>query len=345
MTLQQPLFAVILAAGKGTRMKSDRAKVLHEIFFAPMIVHVLRTVQEVHPEKTVVIVGHQRQAVMQALTGFSLDFAIQEDQLGTGHAVLCAEEALHDKDGVVMILCGDTPLLKTETLLSMYQHHIDQASVLTIMTTVLENPTNYGRIICDENGKVMAIVEEKDASETQQRIKEINAGIYCVGQNFLFKTLKTVGTQNSQGEVYLTDIVSLAVTAGLPVEKFVNPCPQDILGVNSRVELAQAHKEIQRRRNHQLMLDGVTLHDPETTAVSQSVCIGRDTVLQSGVRITGNGAIGASCLIEAGALLHDCSLGDEVVIGAYSYLDGITCPAKSVIAPHSIRRNDHSPKV
>ena len=326
-------------------MKSDRAKVLHEIFFAPMIVHVLRTVQEVHPKKSVVIVGHQRQAVMQALTGFPVEFAIQEDQLGTGHAVLCAEEALQDQDGEVMILCGDTPLLKAESLCSMYRHHIEQASILTLMTTVLENPTNYGRIISDESGKVLAIVEEKDASEEQRRIKEINAGIYCVNSKFLFKTLKTVGTQNSQGEVYLTDIVSLAVTAGLTVEKFVNPCPQDILGVNSRVELAQAHKEIQRRRNRQLMLDGVTLHDPDTTAVSQSVSVGRDTVLQAGVRITGNSSIGTSCLVEAGALLHDCSLGDEVVIGAYSYLDGITCPAKSIIEPHSIRRNDHRPKV
>jgi bifunctional UDP-N-acetylglucosamine pyrophosphorylase/glucosamine-1-phosphate N-acetyltransferase len=227
----------------------------------------------------------------------------------------------------------------------MYQHHIEQDAVLTLMTTVLENPTNYGRVISDESGKVMAIVEEKDASETQRRIKEINAGIYCVGQSFLFETLKKVGTQNSQGEVYLTDIVSLAVQAGLTVEKFVNPCPQDILGVNSRVELAQAHKEIQRRRNHLLMLDGVTLHDPDTTVVSQSVCVGRDTVLQAGVRITGNSAIGTSCLIESGALLHDCSLGDEAVIGAYSYLDGITCPARSVIEPHSIRRNAHRPKI
>ena len=201
----------------------------------------------------------------------------------------------------------------------MYQHHIDRLPFYPDD----DGPPNTRRImdVSSErlkSGKVMAIVEEKDASEAQRRIKEINAGIYCVSQRFLFETLKTVGTQNSQGEVYLTDIVSIAVTAGLTVKKFVNPCPQDILGVNSRVELALAHKEIQRRRNHQLMLDGVTLHDPDTTAVSHSVCVGRDTVIQAGVRITGKGSIGASCLIEAGALLHDCSLGDEVVIGAYS---------------------------
>ncbi len=339
MEHQQPLFAVILAAGKGTRMKSDLAKVLHEIFFAPMIVHVMRAVQEVKPEETIVIVGHQRHAVMESLAGFPARFVVQEKQLGTGHAVLCAEETIADQHGVVMVLCGDAPLLNAETLRSMVRHHIECGSTLTLMTTVLENPTNYGRIISDEAGNVMAIVEEKDASEQQRRIKEINAGIYCVNRNYLFDSLKKVGTENSQREVYLTDIVSIAVSAGLHVTQFVNPCPRDILGVNSRVEQALAHKEMQRRRNHQLMLDGVTMHDPDTTAVAQSVSVGRDTVLEAGVRITGNSSIGASCVIGAGALLHNCSLGDGAVIGAYSYLESVTCPAKTVIEPHSIKRN------
>jgi bifunctional UDP-N-acetylglucosamine pyrophosphorylase/glucosamine-1-phosphate N-acetyltransferase len=338
MSPSKSLFAVILAAGKGTRMKSDLAKVLHQVFFVPMIQHVVETVQEVRPEKTMAIIGHQRQAVKQALSDFPIDFIIQEDQLGTGHAVLCAEEAISDENGVVMILCGDSPLLQSETLRSMYQNHIDKGSVLTIMTTVLEDPTNYGRIIKDEKGKVLAIVEEKDASDDQRQRKEINAGIYCVDRNFLFAALKKVGTENSQGEVYLTDIVAIAVDEGLDVHAFFNPFPQDILGVNSRVELALAHKEMQNRQNRRLMLQGITMHDPASTAVAKTVSIGRDTVLEAGVRITGNSSIGSCCLIEKGALLHDCFLADNVVIGAYSCLNDISYPEGTLIEPFTVNR-------
>jgi len=337
-----PLFAIILAAGKGTRMKSNLAKVLHEVFYAPMIHHVVGTVQAIKPERTFVIVGHQQDSVKKALSDYPVEFVLQQQQLGTGHAVLCAEEAIQDQDGVVMILCGDTPLLKAETLNSMYQQHLDNHSVLTLMTTVLDDPTNYGRIISNDAGKIVAIVEEKDASEKQRRIKEINAGIYCVNRRFLFNTLRKVGTDNSQGEVYLTDIVSIAVVSGLDVDKFFNPFPEDILGVNSRVELALAHKEIQRRRNKELMIQGVTMLDPETTAVSLSSSIAQDTVLEGGVRITGNSSIGSSCLIGTGAFLHDCTLAANVTIGPYSYLEGITCLENSTIEPHCIKKSSSS---
>jgi bifunctional UDP-N-acetylglucosamine pyrophosphorylase / glucosamine-1-phosphate N-acetyltransferase len=340
MIQHQSLFTVILAAGKGTRMKSDMAKVLHQVFFVPMIHHVLTAVEELHPAKSIVIVGHQREAVMQALLEYDVEFVIQEEQLGTGHAVLCAEQAIREKDSVVMILCGDTPLIKTDTLQSMYQQHLDHSSVCTLMTTILTDPTNYGRIITNDSGKVTAIVEEKDASSEQKKIKEINAGIYCVNSNFLFETLTKVGTDNSQGEVYLTDIVSIAVAAGFNVEKFTNPCAQDVLGVNSRIELALAHKEIQRRRNHELMIQGVTMYNPDTTAISHTVPIGRDTILHAGVRIFGKSSIGASCLIEDGAILNNCDVADHVTVGAYSYLEGITCAAETVIAPHSIKRKN-----
>lgn len=339
MKPQQPLFAVVLAAGKGTRMKSERAKVLHEIFFAPMITHVIRAIEDLALEKIVVIVGHQRNVVMQALSGYNVEFAFQEEQLGTGHAVLCTEEILPATNGVVMILCGDAPLLNPATLESMHRQHLEQGSVLTIMSTILDDPTNYGRLLKNEAGKVTAIVEEKDATAEQRLIKEINAGVYCVDRNFLFDALKKIGTENSQGEVYLTDIVAIAVAAGHPVDTFVNPWPQDILGVNSRVELAMAHKEIQHRRNHQLMLDGVTMLDPNSISVAHLITIGRDSTLEAGVRITGKGSVGASCLIETGALLHNCTIGDNVVIGAYSCLEGVTCPAGTAIAPHSVRRN------
>jgi bifunctional UDP-N-acetylglucosamine pyrophosphorylase / glucosamine-1-phosphate N-acetyltransferase len=339
MKRQPPLFTVVLAAGKGTRMKSALAKVLHEVFYAPMIHHVMRAVQDVQPVKSVIIVGHQRKEVAKAVEGFRSECIIQKDQLGTGHAVLCAESAITDHDGVVMILCGDTPLIKAETLKAMYGQHIDRASVCTIMTTILDDPTNYGRILSNDKGKVLAIVEEKDASAEQRKIPEINAGIYCVNSRFLFDSLKKVGTDNSQGEVYLTDIVSIAVAAGFNVETFENPCAQDVLGVNSRIELALAHKEIQRRRNNQLMLQGVTMHDPDTTVICHTASVDRDTILHPGVRISGNSRIGMSCLIEEGVILHNCTVADRVTIGAYSYLDGITCTSRTVITPHSIQRN------
>ena len=339
MSRQLPLYTVILAAGKGTRMKSNRAKVLHEVFFAPMIHHVLTAVQDLHPLKSVVIVGHQREAVIQAVKGFTADCVVQEEQLGTGHAVLCAEPAINDQDAVVMILCGDTPLIRTATLQAMYSRHLDRSSVCTIMTTILPNPANYGRIVSNQSGGVLAIVEEKDASPDQRKISEINAGIYCVNSGFLFDTLRRVGTDNCQGEVYLTDIVSLAVSSGRTVEKFINPCPRDVLGVNSRIELAQAHKEVQRRRNHQLMMQGVTMLDPDTTAICHTASIGSDSILHPGVRISGKSSIGSSCLLEEGVILHDCTLADQSTIGAYCYLDGITCPAGTILAPHTVQRN------
>jgi bifunctional UDP-N-acetylglucosamine pyrophosphorylase / glucosamine-1-phosphate N-acetyltransferase len=337
MTPQQSLFTVILAAGKGTRMKSDMAKVLHQVFFAPMIHHVLTTGEKLHPAKSIVIIGHQREAVMKALAGYNVEFVVQREQLGTGHAVLCAEQAIGNQDGVVMILCGDTPLIKPDTLRSMYQQHLDHSAVCTIMTTILADPSNYGRILTDDSGKVVAIVEEKDASAEQKQIKEINAGIYCVNSGFLFDTLRRVGTDNSQGEVYLTDIVSLAVAGGFNVEKFINSSAQDVLGVNSRIELALAHKEVQHRRNQELMLKGVTMHDPDTTAIAHGVSMGRDSILHAGVRISGKSSIGASCRIEEGVILHDCQVADHVTIGAYSYLEGIVCAPETVIAPHSVK--------
>ncbi|MDR3631518.1 MAG: NTP transferase domain-containing protein [Desulfocapsaceae bacterium] len=332
----QSLFTVILAAGKGTRMKSDKAKVLHEVFFAPMIHHVLTAVQALHATKDIVVIGHQRESVMQALAGYNVEFALQQEQLGTGHAVLCAEKAVTSTDGVVMILCGDTPLIKTETLQFMYQQHCERSSLLTVMTTILSDPTNYGRIIQTDSGKLLAIVEEKDASSEQKKIQEINAGIYCVNSKFLFETIKKIGTDNSQGEVYLTDIVSIAVAADLNVDKFINPTAQDVLGVNSRVELALAHKEIQRRHNNALMLQGVTMHDPETTAIAHSAVVGRDTVLYPGVRISGTSRLGNSCIIQEGCVLHNCTLADHVSIGPHSYLEGSECIEQSSYPPHSV---------
>ncbi|WPD22609.1 MAG: NTP transferase domain-containing protein [Candidatus Electrothrix scaldis] len=314
--------AVILAAGKGTRMKSDQAKVLHELFFKSMLHHVLDAVAATDVGELAVIVGHQREKVLTSLeeAGYQFSPVVQEEQLGTGHAVLCAESACATAD-LVMILCGDTPLIRPETLQTMIDRHQENGAVVTLMTTVLAEPFGYGRILTDAEGGVFAIVEQKDATEEQRAIQEINAGIYLVDREFLFSALRQVGTDNSQGEVYLTDIVSIATRQGHRVEKFVHTPAIDVLGVNSRVELAQAHRELQLRHNRQVMLSGVTLYGPETILLAPDCQIGKDAVLHAGVTIIGKSKVGSKVQIASGVVLHDCQIGDGAIIGANSVLE------------------------
>jgi len=335
MNTKSPLSIIILAAGKGTRMKSEKAKVLHEVFFAPMVHHVLRAAVPLNPRSTVVVVGHQQGRVKNALQDFQLTYAVQKEQLGTGHAVLITEDAIPQDHPTVLILCGDTPLIKSTTLVDMYNKHMASGASLTLMTTLLEDPTNYGRILSGDKGEVVGIVEQKDAGTEQQKIQEINAGIYCADRDFLFRALKKVGTENSQGEVYLTDIVALAVADGLKVERYTTSYPLDVLGVNSRVELAQAHLELQKRRNQEIMLEGVTLYSPYTALISQESSVGRDSTLATGVEITDNTMVGKSCTIGQGVILKNCRIGDSVTIGPYCCLTAITISADSVVPPYT----------
>ena len=335
MSTAYPLSIVILAAGKGTRMKSEKAKVLHQVFYEPMVHHVLHAIAPLQAEKTIAIVGHQRDVVKNSLAGFPVEFAIQEEQLGTGHAVLCAEPVLHDREGSVMIICGDTPLIRPETLQDMFAQHLSSRATLTVMTTILDNPTHYGRIISDKNNHVQSIVEEKDADADQKAIREINAGIYLADSHFLFSNLKKIGTNNSQGEVYLTDIVTLAVAEGLTVHKFMNPEPKDVLGVNSRLELSEAHLELQLRQNRNLMAAGVSIISPETTQVAPSVSLDRDVTLHPSVELTGSTRIGAGSTIRNGAILHNVILGTGSTIGAYSCLENCTKGENTQLPPYS----------
>lgn len=335
MDQKSKLTVIVLAAGKGTRMKSDKAKVLHEVFSSPMVHHVLNAIAPLNPEQTITIIGHQREKVLAALKSFSTITVTQEEQLGTGHAVLVAESAVSTASDSVMILCGDTPLIRPETLQEMYEVHLSTNSTLTLMTTVLDNPTNYGRIITDSNGQVKGIVEQKDATPEQLKICEINAGIYCVEKSFLFESLKKVGTDNSQGEVYLTDIVEMAVTSDEKVEKYSTPFSQDVLGVNSRVELSQAHTELMIRRNTEIMLEGVTIQSPNSVCISPDSTIGRDCLLMSGVHIQGYTVIGENCILNPGVIVTDCKIGNNVKIGAYSVLYGQEIPDNSIISPYS----------
>ena len=323
MNNKHPLAVVILAAGKGTRMKSSRAKVLHEVFYRPMLHHVLDAVAPLQAQKTIVIVGHQKALVEDSLESYEVICCEQREQNGTGHAVLCTRPLLADFSGTVMILCGDSPLLLPEHLQQMLQRHASNRasdSPLSILTTTLADPTNYGRIISDAQGAALGVVEEKDCSTEQRAIREINGGIYCAESEFLFDALDGVTTDNSQGEMYLTDIVSIAVQRGFRVQKYEHPHPEHVLGVNSKVELALAHREIQRRRNLELMAAGVTMLEPDSTAVAPPVTIGADCSLAGKVSILGRTVIGDGCVIEPGVFISNSTIGNGVHIGANSVL-------------------------
>jgi bifunctional UDP-N-acetylglucosamine pyrophosphorylase/glucosamine-1-phosphate N-acetyltransferase len=283
------------------------------------------------------VVGDQRTAVAEILYQYAVSLAVQDEQLGTGHAVLCAREKLINDEGTVLILCGDTPLIRTETLARMLIAHEEKKAIITIMTTRLADPTHYGRIVCDHEGRVARIVEEKDASSHERAIDEINAGIYLAEAGFLFNALQRIGSNNSQGEVYLTDIVELANIDGHKVNRFAGVDAEEVLGVNSRVELAAAHSSLQRRRNVELMLTGVTMINPETISIQKGVLIGPDTSVGQNVFITGKTHIGKDCRLGANTVIHNSLLGDQVVVGPFCYLANCQIGPSEDVAAYSIR--------
>lgn len=327
--------AVILAAGKGTRMKSAHAKVLHHVSFKPMLHHVLDAVVPLGLVETVLVTGHQFDKVEASCAGYDVSFARQTEQLGTGHAVLSAQQKCALSSNVILILCGDTPLIRFETLQQMLSVHMSGSRTLTVMTTDLDDPSNYGRIITDEKGLLESIVEEKDASDEQKAVNEINAGIYCVDKDFLFAALAKVGTDNMQGEVYLTDIVSIACMEGHAVHRFVCEDAVEVLGVNSRVELSRAHSILQTRLLEKYMNEGVSFNLPETTSIHEDVVFGQDTLVHANVTISGQTSIGCNCVIHACSNIVNCVIGDYVTIGSGSYMENAHVTDNKTILPHS----------
>jgi len=333
------VIGIVLAAGKGTRMKSDLPKVLNELFFAPMIHHVLDTLNELSLKNNVVVTGHHGELVEASLRGYSVSFVRQEQQLGTGHAVLMCAEALSHHGGAVLILCGDTPLVTAETLRQFIKTHHEEKAVLTVMTAEYENPKGYGRIVTDDSGDIVKIIEEKDASPEERKIAEVNAGIYCVEAHFLFAALQRVGSDNRQGEYYLTDIVGIASADGLKVRKFHCADNEEVLGVNSRLELAQAHSALQRRHLSMLMAAGVSVFKPDSVTIAKEVTIGKDSLIHPYVSITGKSEIGSGVVIDSFVRISDSRIGEGVKINSFANLE------HEDIAPHSIvmgKRNDLS---
>lgn len=328
-------YAVVLAAGQGTRMKSKLYKVLHPVCGKPMVEHVVDQISTLDVDKVVTIVGHGAEKVQEHLAGKS-EFVKQEEQLGTAHAVLQAKPELAGKDGVTLVVCGDTPLIEASTMEALLKYHHEKRAKATILTTVIENPTGYGRIIRDDLGIVEKIVEHKDATEKEQRISEINTGTYCFDNKALFEALENVSNDNVQGEYYLPDVIKILkdldeVVAAYRMESF-----EESLGVNDRIALAEASKLMQRRINDNHMRNGVTLVNPENTYIDIDVKIGQDTVIEPGVMLRGNTVIGDDCVISSGSeiansvigervhvrnsSIFESKVGDDVQIGPYAHL-------------------------
>jgi bifunctional UDP-N-acetylglucosamine pyrophosphorylase/glucosamine-1-phosphate N-acetyltransferase len=309
---------VVLAAGRGTRMKSALPKVLHRAADLPLIEHVFRAAGVLSPRTTTVIVGHQAGTVEQA-TGKRLGvrFATQEPQLGTAHALLQAEPMLTGQTGTVVLLSGDVPLLRPDTLQALVRTHVGRRAAATVLTAVMDDPHGYGRIVRDGDGRMTAIVEHKDATPEQRRIAEINSGIYAFDLGPLFGALKEIGLSNAQAEYYLPDLITIYRSRGLIVETVVADDPKEILGVNSRKELADVTAILRTARNEALMESGVTLVDPATTFIGPDVTVGADTTIHPGVYLEGRTAIGAGCVIHSGVRIVDSRIDDGVVINNF----------------------------
>ncbi|MCB9475804.1 MAG: bifunctional N-acetylglucosamine-1-phosphate uridyltransferase/glucosamine-1-phosphate acetyltransferase [Deltaproteobacteria bacterium] len=325
--MSKSLAVIVLAAGQGTRMKSDKAKVLHEVGGRPMIAHVLDQVAPLRPAKAVCVIGHQADAVREAVEAdppkYEVDFAVQKQRLGTGHAVAQTKAALRGFDGPVLILSGDVPLLRPETIKRALAEHNKGKYTLTALSFFAGDPTGYGRILRDASGDFCGIVEHRDATPEQRDIDEVNGGIYLVDAKTLFRLLGKVQNDNDQGEYYLTDIVGLAQGEGLRLSAVPLEDEAEAMGVNSRVELAQAEAVLRERILLRHMRAGVTIVDPSATYVDAHTAIGADTVLHPGATLRGRCKIGAECVIENGAILTDCVLGAGVHVEPYAVLENV----------------------
>jgi bifunctional UDP-N-acetylglucosamine pyrophosphorylase/glucosamine-1-phosphate N-acetyltransferase len=303
---------IVLAAGQGTRMKSDIPKVLHRLGGTPLFLHALRAAQQLEPSRIAVIVGHGATAVQQAYAGDDLSWVIQEKQLGTAHAVLCAKPTFLGFTGNILILSGDVPLIHENTLKRLVDQHRGQQAAVTLLTAKLEDPKGYGRIVRDKKQQIARIVEEKDASDLQKQIREVNAGIYVAAAPFLFPALSRVSDQNRQREYYLPDIVAIALSEGQTVANLQVDDAREMMGINTREELARMEKSLQEEINRKWMAQGVTLKDPTTTYIEQGATIGKDTVIGPNTHLCGTTVIGERCRIDGSAYLTDAQLDDEV---------------------------------
>jgi bifunctional UDP-N-acetylglucosamine pyrophosphorylase / glucosamine-1-phosphate N-acetyltransferase len=309
---------VVLAAGKGTRMKSAVPKVLHQAAGLPLLEHVLRAAATLEPASVVLVLGHQADLVREALgKRLGLRFALQQPQIGTGHALLQAEQALAGADGTLVLLSGDVPLLRPPTLRALVARHEASGAAATVLTARVPAPDGYGRIVRDESGHIVRIAEHKDASAAERVIDEINSGVYAFDLAPLFDALRGIGSANAQGEYYLPDLVTIYRARGMVVDTLTLEDPREIVGVNSRKELAEVAAILRGAKNDELMAAGVTIVDPASTFIDPDVRIGADTTIRPGVYLEGRTSIGSGCEIHSGVRIVDSTIEDGVVINNF----------------------------
>ncbi|MCG7340206.1 bifunctional UDP-N-acetylglucosamine diphosphorylase/glucosamine-1-phosphate N-acetyltransferase GlmU [Staphylococcus sp. ACRSN] len=327
--------AIVLAAGKGTRMKSKKYKVLHEVVGKSMIEHVVDNVRQSGVEQLVTIVGHGAESVKATLGDDSL-YSFQKEQLGTAHAVKMASEHLKDKQGTTLVVCGDTPLITQQTLEALIMHHETNHAHATVLSATAPNPFGYGRIIRDADNHLVKIVEQKDAMSSEQQVNEISSGIFAFDNQILFEKLEEVKNDNAQGEYYLPDVLSLILNDNGVVEVYHTDDFDEIMGVNDRVMLSEAERAFRCRINEYHMRNGVTIIDPATTFIGADVVIGEDTIIEPGVKLAGETVIGSDSIVgqyseitnsEVGSevtikqsIINEAAIADEVTIGPFAQL-------------------------
>ena len=290
--------ALVLAAGEGKRMKSKKSKVTHQICGKSLIEWVYTSIDEAGINKTIVVVGNRAEQVKECM-GDVVSYAVQEQQLGTGHAVMQAQEYLENKEGYVLILCGDAPLITSESILKTIQYHKQQNNSATVITAEIPDPTGYGRILRNSEGNVLKIIEHRDATDEQRKINEINSGMYCFTIKNLLEALGELNNDNSQGEYYLTDTLEILISKGLKVGALILEDSNEIMGINDRIQLSEAGVVLKKRILENIMRSGVTIMDPATTYIESQVVIGMDSIIYPGTIIEGKTVVGEDCIIGA----------------------------------------------
>ena len=334
---------VILAAGQGTRMKSKMAKVLHRAGGKALVEHAISTALGVAPaERVFVVVGHQAEAVGAVAGAAGVSSFEQKQQLGTGHAVMCGESLLAGLGGLLLVVNGDCPMIRSETLQELVALYRETGSKAAMITTDLPDPTGYGRIVRMPNGDVQAIVEHKAATSEQRGIREINAGFYCFDAAAFWKHVHELRTDNPAGEYYLTDMIGILIGAGHRVTALKLEDPKELRGINNKVELAEADRLLRERKVHELMLGGVTIIRPETVTIDADVVIGMDTVVEPFVQITGATVIGEDCQIGASSVIHESTIGAGTQIHPFSMISACTLDAHTHVGPFArLRMGTH----
>lgn len=336
-----PLAAVILAAGQGTRMKSAIIKVLHPLAGRQMIRHVIAAVKGVGAERIVCVIGFQRERVRDALAHVDgVRFAIQDDQLGTGHALLCAAPALEGFDGDVLVCCGDTPLLTDATLRAVVDVHRAHDAPATLLAATLEEPAGYGRVVTDDAARVHAIVEEADADASTRAVRLINTGVYCFSWPVIRPLLDRLAPDNVKGERYLTDVMAILADGGTPGRVTSLEDPREVMGINDRAQLAEAEAVLRERIRRRLMRGGVTFLSPDTTLIDADVEIGPDTVIYPGVLIEGASSIGRESVIGPFTRIVDSHVGRGVELKGWNSIARTTIPAGSIVGPYVQQGSD-----